>query len=122
MEIHPLYPNDALAQYSLRRGIAVAGYCPLAFDLPSHPEVVNLAREAGVTPAQALLRWQVQKGYVPVCKSLQPMRMRENLMVGAADAAQLSATAMAHLDGLSTVHGKRKVRDHEAQFGVPLDY
>ena len=39
----------------------------------------NLARKHGKTPAQILLRWNVQQGIIPIPKSKNPARLAENI-------------------------------------------
>jgi 2,5-diketo-D-gluconate reductase A len=34
-----------------------------------------------MTPAQLILRWHVQLGNIPLCKSVTPSRIRENLAI-----------------------------------------
>ena len=41
----------------------------------------NLARKYGKTPAQILLRWNVQQGIIPIPKSKNPARLAENIAV-----------------------------------------
>lgn len=41
----------------------------------------NLARKYGKTPAQILLRWNVQQGIIPIPKSKTPARLAENIAV-----------------------------------------
>ncbi len=41
----------------------------------------NLARKNGKTPAQILLRWNVQQGIIPIPKSKNPARLAENMPV-----------------------------------------
>jgi diketogulonate reductase-like aldo/keto reductase len=43
--------------------------------------VTGPAATYGVTPAQVILRWQVQLGSVPIPKAASPQRQRENLDV-----------------------------------------
>jgi diketogulonate reductase-like aldo/keto reductase len=45
----------------------------------AEPVVVVPARALGVTPAQVVLRWQVQLGCVPIPKSADPVRQAQNL-------------------------------------------
>ncbi|GAA4377471.1 aldo/keto reductase [Paeniglutamicibacter cryotolerans] len=60
--------------------------------------VVEAAAAHGVTPAQAVLRWHVQHGVVPVAKTVDPQRMSENLDVFG---FELDAGEMAGIDGLN---------------------
>lgn len=39
----------------------------------------NLARKHGRTPAQVLLRWNVQQGIIPIPKSKNLARLAENI-------------------------------------------
>ena len=41
----------------------------------------NLARKYGKTPAQILLRWNVQQGIISIPKSKNPARLAENIAV-----------------------------------------
>lgn len=41
----------------------------------------DLARKYGKTPAQILLRWNVQQGIIPIPKSKNPARLAENMAV-----------------------------------------
>lgn len=41
----------------------------------------NFARKYGKTPAQILLRWNVQQGIIPIPKSKNPTRLAENIAV-----------------------------------------
>ena len=44
-----------------------------------HPEVVAIAAEHGVSPAQVILRWHLDRGFVALPKSADPQRQRQNL-------------------------------------------
>jgi 2,5-diketo-D-gluconate reductase A len=50
-------------------------------ELRSEPVVTELAQRYGRTPAQILLRWHIELGVVPVPKSEDPQRLRENIAV-----------------------------------------
>ena len=52
-----------------------------AAELFTEPTVTPIAEAHGVTPAQAILRWHVQLGAVPIPKSADPERQRANLDV-----------------------------------------
>jgi len=63
-----------------------------------HPVVVELSRKYGKTPAQILLRWDLQHGIVTIPKSVRPERIREN--AGIFDFT-LAEEDMAKLDALN---------------------
>lgn len=45
------------------------------------PEVTGIAAETGRTAAQVVLRWHIQNGLLPIPKSADPKRLRDNLDV-----------------------------------------
>jgi diketogulonate reductase-like aldo/keto reductase len=59
--------------------------------------VKEVAQQTQRTPAQVLLRWGIQHGFVVLPKSVTPSRIAEN--AGIFDFT-LDAAAMARLDGL----------------------
>jgi 2,5-diketo-D-gluconate reductase A len=61
------------------------------------PTLCGVARELGVTPAQVMLRWSVQKGFVTLPKSVDPGRQAENFDIFS---FALSSAHMKTLDGL----------------------
>lgn len=79
IELHPTYQQSELAQWCQRRGIAVQAYSPLGqgADL-EHPTVTGIAEELGVSAAQVILRWHVDKGHVVIPKTVSSSRMRSN--------------------------------------------
>ena len=43
------------------------------------PEVKKIAAELGITPAQVVISWHIQRGTVVLPKSVTPSRVVENL-------------------------------------------
>ncbi|KAJ5094215.1 hypothetical protein N7456_010076 [Penicillium angulare] len=94
-EIHPWCPRDDIAGWLQKRNIIVEAYSPLVQATRMKESVLqNLARKHSKTPAQILVRWSVQKGYVPLPKSVTESRMKEN---GDVFSFVLSDTDMASL-------------------------
>ncbi|MFB7501336.1 aldo/keto reductase [Streptomyces sp. NPDC056161] len=96
IELHPLFPQDELRAFHAGKGIVTESWSPLGRDgglLLTDPAVVSVAEALGVTPARAVLRWHVQLGAVPIPKSADPGRQRDNLDVFGfeLDDAQMSA-------------------------------
>ena len=65
------------------RGIVTESWSPLgrANAMLADPAIVDVARHYGRSPAQIILRWHTQLGYVPVPKSSNPERLAQNLDV-----------------------------------------
>jgi len=58
------------------------GYSPLGHgkeDVLSHPVIAAVAKETGRTPAQVVLRWNVQRGVGVIPKTSSDIRLKENL-------------------------------------------
>lgn len=81
IELHPLLQQKETRAYCEAQGIAVESYSPLmqAREALAHPGIVNLAQAYGKTPAQVILRWHVQSGFIVIPKSVTPERIRENI-------------------------------------------
>ncbi|MFF9408462.1 aldo/keto reductase [Streptomyces anandii] len=83
VEMHPLFPQRGLRAFHADKGIRTESWSPLGRGsrLLADPAVLGVAGALGVTPAQAVLRWHTQLGAVPVPKSSDPARQRQNLDV-----------------------------------------
>lgn len=98
VELHPLGSRPALREYCRRKGIVIESYSPLARGRGlDHPVVAAIARECGKSPAQVVIRWHLQHGWVVIPKSARPDRIRENADVFD---FELSESQMRRLDGL----------------------
>jgi diketogulonate reductase-like aldo/keto reductase len=83
VEMHPFFPQVELRAFHAAHGIVTEAWSPLGKAAPvkQAAPVVAAARAHGVTPAQVVLRWHLQLGSVPIPKSADPGRRRENLDV-----------------------------------------
>ena len=104
IEMHPYFPQVEQRAFHEQHGIVTEAWSPLGKrNAPYGEEPVRAAAERhGVTPAQVILRWHTQLGSVPIPKSGNPQRQRENLDVFGfeLDAAELDAiTALGRPDG-----------------------
>lgn len=83
VELHPYFPQAELRKVHAQYGIVTESWSPLAkqSQLLTEQPVLDAASAHGVTPGQVVLRWHVQLGAVPVPKSGDPDRQRENLDV-----------------------------------------
>ena len=83
IELHPYFPQAQMRADHERLGIRTESWSPLGKrQAPfTEPPVASAAEKYGVSPGQVILRWQVQLGSVPIPKSANPQRQRENLDV-----------------------------------------
>ncbi|AXH96218.1 aldo/keto reductase [Ornithinimicrobium avium] len=100
IEVHPSFQQRDAQRAATDAGMVVEAYAPLgqAEDL-ALPGVVAVAEELGVTPAQVVLRWQLQQGRVALPKSVTPERITTNFDVLG---FELDEAQMATLDGLDS--------------------
>jgi alcohol dehydrogenase (NADP+) len=99
VESHPYEPRADLVEFCHDRGIRVLAHSPLSPPgLLSDPVVLEVAEACDATPAQVLLRWQVDRGVVPVPSSTDREHLVENADLGD---VTLDADARASLDGLA---------------------
>ena len=80
------------------RGVVLEGYSPLLGTDLTAPALVAIADGHGVTPAQVVLRWHLERGIVVIPKSGNPERIRSNLDLWSFD---LTDDELAVIDGLS---------------------
>jgi 2,5-diketo-D-gluconate reductase A len=82
VELHPSFQQRELRRYHQAHGIITEAWGPLALgESLRDPTIRELAKKYGRTPAQLILRWQVQLGIVPLSRSVTPSRIRENLAI-----------------------------------------
>ncbi|MBD2845514.1 aldo/keto reductase [Paenibacillus sp. IB182496] len=101
VECHPRLSQAPLRGYCREQGIQFEAWSPLmqGKELLEHELFVQLAAKYGKTPAQIILRWDLQQGIVTIPKSITPSRIRENADVFD---FELSAEDMAQIDTLNT--------------------
>ena len=83
-EIHPYYQENDVIPYIQEKGIVVQGWYPFGgrghtAELLGDETIVSIAQAHGVSSAQVILRWNLQKGVVVIPGSSDPEHIRENL-------------------------------------------
>lgn len=81
IEVHPHFPQQEQRRLDLELGVRTQSWSPLGRgrSLLETAAIADPARRHGVTPAQIVLRWHRQQGLVPVPRSADLRRQRENL-------------------------------------------
>lgn len=102
VEFHPYLVQPDLKAYCAERDIRVEAWSPLMQGHVGEDETITkLAAAHGKSPAQIVLRWNIQHGVVTIPKSSRPERVAENAALF--DFA-LSDEEMAALDALDRDH------------------
>ncbi len=79
IEAHPYLTQDPLLAFDAEHGIATEAWSPIARGaVLDDPVVVEVARSHSKSPAQAVLRWHIQRGSIVFPKSVHADRMAEN--------------------------------------------
>jgi diketogulonate reductase-like aldo/keto reductase len=99
IEWSPLLYDAATVAEHRDRDIVLEGYSALRGGTLDHPVIVGVAERLGRTPAQVIIRWHVQHGFVVIPKSVNPDRIRSNADVAS---FELTGDDMAALDGLGS--------------------
>ena len=101
IELHPLFIQEKMRAEHARLGIVTQSWSPLGKRKAQYTAaaVADAAAAHGVSPAQAVLRWQIQLGNVPIPKSVAPERQASNLDVFG---FELCETEMAAISALGT--------------------
>lgn len=111
VELHPFLQQPKLVRFCAEQGITVTGFSPLgagsyvslgmATDADSalrHSVIKAIAAKHAVTPAQACLRWNLQRGITLVPKTTKIARMVENLDITGFELTEEDMAAIAKLD------------------------
>jgi 2,5-diketo-D-gluconate reductase A len=100
VQLNPWIPRTAERDYHRGHGIVTETWTPIAKggELFEQKAVKDIAKARGRTPGQVVLRWHVQQGLVPIPKSSNPGRLRENLSVFDFELTQADLEAIAALD------------------------
>ncbi len=84
IELHPAHQQPATTAFAEEHGIAIEAWGPLGqgkYPLLEMPEVTDAAAAHGKSPAQVVIRWHLQRGYIVFPKSNHRARMAENFDV-----------------------------------------
>ncbi|MDR2377947.1 MAG: aldo/keto reductase [Bifidobacteriaceae bacterium] len=83
IERHPWWPNQSQVAADRELGVVTQSWSPLGSGKRAldDPVIARVARAHEVSPAQVVLRWQIQAGCVPIPISRQPANIQANLDV-----------------------------------------
>lgn len=99
IELHPMLNQADVRKTDAEHNVVTQAYTPLALGkLMDNPTVTSVAGEYGKTPAQVLLRWNLQLGNAVVFRSANPEHISGNLDVFG---FELAAEHMETINGLN---------------------
>ena len=79
IELHPWCQQSKIVDYCQRNKIVIEAYSPLVRNYKANDEtLLRIAKECGKSTTQVLVRWCLQRGFVPLPKSDHPAYIKEN--------------------------------------------
>lgn len=111
IELHPYLQQSAMLEFCCQNNIHLTAYSPLGS--PDRPDVfkaqdepvllqegtiTEVAARLGVTPAQVLIGWAIQRGTVVIPKSVNPQRLAQNLAAAEVSLSKKDLEQIARLD------------------------
>lgn len=104
IEFHPGWMQQDCLDFCREHSIVVEAWAPLIKgEALSHPVITGIAGRLGWTPSQVVLAWVRACGVVPLCKSVTPSRIAENLAAGS---LELGPEDVAAISALHAVGGR----------------
>lgn len=102
VEYHPLLTQKDLLAYCKEQNIQLEAWRPLTKgEIFTNPVITELAEKYGKTPAQIILRWDLEHGVVTIPKSVREARIKENSDIFD---FSLSPDDVKKIDGLNQNH------------------
>lgn len=103
LELHPGYMQTDIVNYCREHKIIVEAWCPLIRGKFDHPLLHELAASYNKTPAQIVLRWSIQQGFIPLPKSQKRERMLENADIFDFELSDKDIEQMSILEGFGRI-------------------
>ena len=103
VERHPLLSQMDLVDFCARNNILIQAHTPLGQgndELLKNPIIVDIASDLGLSPAQVLIRWNLQQGVIVTPKCSQEGHAKEILSLLSPESQVLSPDDMKILDRL----------------------
>ena len=111
IEVHPHQQQRDAENVMKELGVQMMSWAPFAEGLNemfSQPELVQLGEKYDKSPAQIMIRWQMQRGIVAIPKSVRPERQQENMDVFGFELSPEDLDVIATLDrGVSSFFDHR---------------
>lgn len=102
VEFHPYLIQQSLRDYLASESIQMESWSPLMnAEILTDETIVAIADEIGKSPAQVVIRWNIEHGVVTIPKSVTPRRIEENINIFD---FSLTQAQIARIDALNQDH------------------
>ena len=114
IQLNPQITQTDHVTYDRAHHIITVSWSPLGQgnSLLSHATLAALAQKYAKTPAQIVLRWNIELGLVPIPKSANPERLRQNLAIFDFALTPAEVAAISALDDGSVQRANSDVDGH----------
>ena len=112
IELHPAHQQREVTDWAAAHDVRIESWGPLGqgkYDLFGAPAVADAAAAHGKSPAQVVLRWHLQHGFIVFPKSVRRERLEENLDVFDFELTDVEVQA---IDGSDPGDGSGRVGGH----------
>ena len=112
IELHPALQQRDVLEWAAAHGTLIESWGPLGqgkYPLFENPAVAGAAAAHEVTPAQVVIRWHLQRGFIVFPKSSSPERQAQNFDVLG---FELTDAEVAAIDALDPLDGSGRVGSH----------
>ncbi|MFL2143745.1 aldo/keto reductase [Ruoffia sp. FAM 20857] len=104
VETHPNFNQEAQREYDASKGIITEAWSPIgrAADMMSNDLITAIAQAHNKTEYQVILRWHIQRGFLPIPKSGNYQRQRQNIDIfdfNLSEGEVAKINSMSHEDG-----------------------
>jgi diketogulonate reductase-like aldo/keto reductase len=82
IEAHPMLDQSKLIAHCKKLGLSITAYCPIGRGkVPGTEALDRIGAKYGKSGAQVSLRWLVQQGLMPIPRTSNPDKLKQNLSV-----------------------------------------
>lgn len=82
IEFHPGLTQDEVVRFCQAQSILIEAWSPIGRgNILDNAILLSMALKYGVTVPQLVLQWIIQKGHLPMPKSVTPERIKENIQI-----------------------------------------
>lgn len=111
VECYPFYQQEELLTFLKEHHIQMEAWGSFAEgkkNIFENPLLKEIGQKYGKTTAQVILRWNIQRGIIPLTKSVHPSRMKENLNILDFELSQEDMNLISQLDENKTLFGRNE--------------
>ena len=101
VEVNPFHQQDLALQYNKKYGVQLEAWAPFAEGkngIFTNETLMEIGKKYHKSVGQVILRWLVQRGIVPLAKTVRKERMEENINIFDFELSQEDMDMISHLN------------------------